>query len=169
MNLTRIGVTLAWGLAGWSIFASLGEWSRALPRHSAAGVTIEPSWRSTIDSSPPVDSLELATAASGIRERNPFRWDRRPTGVLFNPWEPVAPPITNLPATPPKPSLSLSGVVGGPPWAALIEGIPGREGGVLLNVGQEAGGVQLRELVGNVATLTGFDTTWVLTPRQAWH
>ncbi|MGH7719209.1 MAG: hypothetical protein ACREON_10235, partial [Gemmatimonadaceae bacterium] len=59
----------------------------------------------------------LAIAGNAVVESNPFRLDRRPAQVPYDPELEGAPPAPP-PPVPPKPSLSLAGIVGGPPWEA---------------------------------------------------
>ena len=113
------------------------------------------------------DTTALATQAARLRARDPFRLDRKPAAVRYNPWETVTAPV----ATPPRalPPLALAGLVGGPPWNALIEGVPGAEGGFLLTLGDSAKGILFTALRGDTVFLVGFDTTWSLTPRRPWR
>lgn len=115
----------------------------------------------------PPDSQSIRSAAAALRNRNPFRIERSPTAVRFgSPPVVVPPPIPD--PTPPRPQPVLAGIVGGPPWLAVIEGIPGREAGVLLAEGEEVGGVRLERLRGDTAVLSSQDTTWVLVPKRLW-
>jgi hypothetical protein len=116
----------------------------------------------------PIDVTSLTAAATTLRDRNPFRLQRRPATRRVNPFEVVqaAPPPT--PATP-RPTLSLAGILGGPPWHAVIEGVPGREGGTLLGIGEEANGIRLEQIRRDTVVLAGLDTTWILIPRRAWQ
>jgi hypothetical protein len=50
----------------------------------------------------------------------------------------------------------------------VLEGVPGREGAVILAAGDTAGGLQVRRLEPGRAVIAGYDTTWVLTPRGLW-
>mgnify|MGYP001331351178 CR=1 FL=1 len=121
-------------------------------------------------STPPApDSSRSATSV--LQSRNPFRLDRKPTAVRYNPWQPAPPPAAvNLPAPkPPKPILSLAGILGGPPWSALIEGLPGREGGVLIDVGEQRDGFRVIAVIGDTVFVVGADTSWALTPRRPWR
>ncbi len=113
------------------------------------------------------DSAELEDRAAALRARNPFRTDRRPAEVLFQLSGPTTPaPAIAVPVV--RPTLVLAGLVGGPPWHALVEGVPGREGGVLLGLGDQIGGVRVLEFRNGAVVLAGYDTTWVLSPRNAW-
>ena len=66
----------------------------------------------------------------------------------------------------PKPVLSLRGILGGPPWDALIEGIPGHDGAVVLRAGQRSGDITVRTIRRDTVFLQGMDTTWKLTLRR---
>jgi hypothetical protein len=64
------------------------------------------------------------------------------------------------------PTLALAGITGGPPWTALIEGVPGHEAGVLLRQGESAGGITATRIGRDSVHLTGLDTNWVLAQRH---
>jgi hypothetical protein len=110
---------------------------------------------------------EAEKSASALRQHDPFRVDRRPTDVRYNPWATIAaaPP----PARPPRPPLAVGGIVGGPPWNALVLGIPGREGGALLSVGDTLAGIRVLRITRDTVYLAGLDTTWALTQRRTWQ
>jgi hypothetical protein len=67
-----------------------------------------------------------------------------------------------------KPHLVLKGVLGGPPWDAIVEGIPGREGAVVIRVGESVAGVTVRAVRHDTAYVRGFDTTWALPLARTW-
>jgi hypothetical protein len=145
------------------IAGSLAAWATAIP----ASTIEQPASDAGVPAIAMSDTVALAASASRLRARDPFRVDRKPAQVLYNPWQPV---VTTPPPPPPvRPPLALAGLVGGPPWNALIVGIPGREGGVLLQLGDSANGVRFVALRGDTAILAAFDTTWALTARRAWH
>ncbi|MBX6330548.1 MAG: hypothetical protein IRY91_01740, partial [Gemmatimonadaceae bacterium] len=81
--------------------------------------------------------------------------------------EGVAPPPP--PPAPPKPALALAGLVGGPPWAALLDGVPGRDGTVLVHVGDTLGPLRVRSVSAAGVTISGMDTTWHLTLKRPWR
>jgi hypothetical protein len=97
------------------------------------------------------------------RARAPFRADGRPAPVAYDPTR-AASPMPSYGA--PKPGLVLTGLVGGPASLALLEGIPGREGPVLLAVGDTIAGLKIRRIKEGHVTVTGMDTTWVLAVRR---
>lgn len=154
----------AWSTCAIVGVASLWAWSAAVP-------SVPPEVPETLPAPPAPTIRDTAAgvgAAATLRDRNPFRVERKPTTVRYSPWAPAEAAVPQ-PAPPPRPSPTLVGIVGGPPWHVLIQGIPGRERGFLLRVGQETNGIRLVELRGDTAVLAGPDTTWALTPRRPWQ
>jgi hypothetical protein len=116
------------------------------------------------DALPPVsdhgnDLIRLASAGT------PFRlWHHGPSvrfGAGQTPAVAASPPV-------PRPHPVLTGVLWGSTSAALLEGIPGHEGAVVMSKGDTAGGLRLTRLKHDRVTLTGMDTSWTLTVRQPW-
>src|SRR5438093_9971315 len=134
--------------------ASIGAWTTAVPATAIDARRTPPAAAPV----PPVDTITLATAAARIRARDAFRLDRKPADVVYNPWEPTAPVSRPAPQRS-LPRLGLAGLVG-PPWNALIEGVPGRESGLLLKVGEEVNGITFVAVRGDTVLLSGLDTTW---------
>jgi hypothetical protein len=110
----------------------------------------------------------LDSAAKAIARSDPFRLERRPSSVAYGS-EQEGVPVAPAPPKPPKPSLALAGIVGGPPWAALIDGVPGRSGSVVVHAGDTLAGLRVRSLGPNGITITGLDTTWKLTLKRPWQ
>lgn len=108
----------------------------------------------------PADSL--AAVAAG---RNVFRVTRAPSPVAYDPAPQVQPVAV---AAPPKPVLSLVGIVAGAEPAAVIEGLPGVDGSRVLRVGDRVAGIRLVAIAAGEVRLVGMDTTWVLTVREPW-
>lgn len=108
----------------------------------------------------------LVAASEALVTRDPFRLERKPSGVAYSPALEGAPPP---PPRPPRPALAVSGILGGPPWEALLEGIPGREGSALVRRGDTLGGLRVRSITKDTVRITGMDTTWTLTVRRAWQ
>jgi hypothetical protein len=105
----------------------------------------------------------LAAAAQAARRGNPFRLDRSPAPVRYAvapvPGLPVPPPP---PPAPPRSALTLAGVVG-PPWQALVQGIPGRSGAVVVRAGDRIDDLRVLSVTRDRAVIQGTDTTWRLT------
>jgi hypothetical protein len=114
------------------------------------------------------DSLHVAVAA--VIDSDPFRASRRPATVAYRPdLEGVPAPVV---VKPPRPSLVLRGVVGGPSWQAVLEGIPGRTGGVVVRRGDVIGSphqlLKVQSIGPDTVIIQGADTTWRLTVTRAW-
>jgi hypothetical protein len=115
----------------------------------------------------PVLSVEVPDSlVARVVGGHPFRPDRRaaPNGYEPSPtdWEEVvAPP-------PLRPALRVAGLLWGSVPRMVLEGVPGREGAVILAEGDTAGGLRVRRLEPGRAVIAGYDTTWVLTPRGLW-
>jgi hypothetical protein len=113
----------------------------------------------------------LDSAARVVASSDPFRLERRPSTVPYSAAQegaPAAPP----PPEPPKPKLVLVGIVGGPPrtpWVALLDGVPGQDGSVLVHAGDTLAGLRVRTLGPKGITITGLDTTWKLTLERPWQ
>lgn len=107
----------------------------------------------------------LVAASESLVAGDPFRLERKPSGVPYSPAMEAAPP----PSRPPRPALGVAGIVGGPPWEALLEGIPGREGTTLVRRGDTLSGLRVRSITKDTVRITGMDTTWTLTVRRAWQ
>lgn len=109
----------------------------------------------------------LAASARRIAEHNPFRLDRAPAPLGF-----AAPPGMGLPSAPPppppyRPALAVGGIVG-PPWEALLEGVPGAERGVVVRSGSTLGELKVRSVSRDLVVIQGPDTTWRLSVKKAW-
>jgi hypothetical protein len=118
-----------------------------------------PSWQVT---RPTTDSL--LDAVGTAREGDLFRRERTP--VEANPAS--QPSAMTGPTMSTRPPLVLRGLVGGPALEAIVEGIPGVEGAVVLQTGQTMGGITLRAVRRDTAILVNRDTTWKLTVRRLW-
>jgi hypothetical protein len=101
------------------------------------------------------------SAVASIVSRNMFSTERRPMPA-------VKPPVAaeQRSIIPSKPQLVLRGLIGGPPWDALLEGVPGREGSVVLRGGRTIMGFRLTIVRNDTAYIEGMDTLWTLTVRR---
>jgi hypothetical protein len=110
-------------------------------------------------------STSLVAASEALVAHDPFRLERKPSGVAYMPALEGALP----PPRPPRPVLSVVGIVGGPPWEALLEGVPGRPAAALVRRGDTLGGLRIRSITRDTVRITGMDTTWALSVRRAWQ
>jgi hypothetical protein len=105
----------------------------------------------------PLSPDRARQAVETIIDGDLFRRDRHAAEA---PLAAVVPPIVS---SPPKPRLVLRGLVGGPPWDAVLDGIPGRNGPVLVRVGDTLAGLVVRRMRHDTLVVHGADTTWKLT------
>ena len=61
-----------------------------------------------------------------------------------------------------RPQLVVKAVIGGPPWQAMLEGVPG-SGPVVVRTGQVLGALTVRSVGRDTVVVQGPDTTWKLT------
>jgi hypothetical protein len=122
-----------------------------------------------------VSSSLHSTAAAPSREEITKAVDEVVDGNIFEREHESSPPEQVVkqvqpepprPPAPPKPPLQLRGVIGGPPWDAVLEGVPGRQAGVVVRLGDHVGGLGIVALKRDTVVVEGFDTTWTLTIRR---
>jgi hypothetical protein len=73
------------------------------------------------------------------------------------------------PPKPPKPHLAVAGILGGPPWTALLDSVPGRDGSVLVKRGDTLGGLKIRSVGRDTVVVQGTDTLWKLVVKRPWQ
>ena len=116
----------------------------------------------------PTDSVRAAAARIAVHD--PFRLDHHPASVPYTlggePGAQHAPPPA---PKPPKPHLALSGIVGGPPWSAILDSVPGRDGSVLVQKGDTLGGLKVRSVGRDTVIVQGADTVWKLIVKRPWQ
>lgn len=161
MTSRAIAIAL-WGIAFVALVGAGTVWRRTLRGQAAAAATVWPA--PTPGEQPSVDSLAVLT--SRIIDRDAFRLDRKPAAIPYRVAGDSA--ITSAPTPPsvPKPALALVGIVGGPPWAALVNGIPAHDGTVLVHAADTLSGLRIRAVSSGGVTITGLDTVWHLTTKQ---
>ena len=109
-----------------------------------------------------LEADSLSAFSEVVTEHDLFRLSRRPSQVQRG----QSAPETIAPAAITRPTLSLAGIVGGPPWVALLEGVPGRDATVALATGDTVAGLRVRSVDRNVAVIAGTDTVWRLILRR---
>lgn len=141
---------------------------RAVGSALASSASPSRSWQA-LGTPPPVfvpRSAALIAASDALVARDPFRLERKPSGVAYSAAMEGAPPPA---PRAPRPALAVAGIVGGPPWEALLEGVPGREGTALVRRGDTVSGLRVRSISKDTVKITGMDTTWILTVRRTWQ
>jgi hypothetical protein len=113
----------------------------------------------------PPNSAALDSAVDDITDRNLFRPERASAEERAGAPAP-GPMAMAVPSN--RPHLVLKGVLGGPPWDAVVEGVPGREGALVIRVGESVAGVSVRAIRRDTAYVRGFDTTWALPLSRTW-
>jgi hypothetical protein len=112
---------------------------------------------------PPIDRGLVERAIA----RPAFRADRRAPSRRYDPEQAPRPESPAVPQVP-KPTLSISGIVWGDEPAAVVEGVPGIEGSVVLRPGDSAAGLTVVRIQGDKVVIRGMDTTWQLRVREPW-
>jgi hypothetical protein len=106
----------------------------------------------------------LDSAASHVVTHDPFRLERKPANVAFS----ITPPaIAGVPPQGPPVRIALQGMIGGPPWRAIVSGIPGHDGTIMVSSGDTLGGVTIRRIDRSGITVRVKDSTWTVTLAKA--
>jgi hypothetical protein len=106
----------------------------------------------------------LSGAEDAIVGNDPFRLSNSPPAVRYDPAADAAPAGALI--TPQlRPSLVLKAIVGGPPWQAVIDGIPGHPSGTLARAGSKFDRLTVRVVTRDSVVVQGMDTSWVLSFR----
>lgn len=114
--------------------------------------------RASMHATPVGPVSDALAVTAGIVAQDPFRLSNRPSRVrLGDDAVPEAAPPPRY-----RPLLVLKGIVG-PPWVAVIGGIPGVRGDQLLGAGDKRDSLTVREVNADRVVLVGPDTVWVLT------
>jgi hypothetical protein len=136
-----------------------GVWTLSHGRAVNPPITAVASLGALAPARPDSDARDEAVVT--ITDENLFRAERRSPDEAS-----VVAAGQPMQVKPPKPVLSLRGILGGPPWDALVEGVPGHEGAVVLRAGQRSGDITVRAIRRDTVFLQGMDTTWKLTLRR---
>jgi hypothetical protein len=91
--------------------------------------------------------------------------ERRPADVRFG----VELLTVQQPPRAPRPALVLLGVLGGQPWRAVLDGVPGHTGSMVVAEGDSLAGLTIRAVGSDSVVVAGFDTVWVLGLRRSWR
>jgi hypothetical protein len=161
--MIRVGV--AFERVGWAIAFALGTtavftWQPVEPEPIRK--SSRPLAQTTLLQSPTTESF--LAAVREVTAGNPFRTSRRPSSLPFG--TDVQTAEQSQPPRQPHPALVLAGIVGGPPWVALLEGVPGRDGPVAVRRGDTIAGLSVGEITSQGAVIASVDTVWKLTLKR---
>lgn len=104
----------------------------------------------------------IANAAS----RYVFRARRVGTRVAYDPARLTA---AAMPPAPPKPELTVSGIVWSASPAAVLSGIPGVDGNRVVMQGDSIAGLRVRRISAGEVVIAGLDTVWNLHVKEVWR
>lgn len=113
----------------------------------------------------PMSADSLTVLSDRIADADVFRLARRPSPIAFGT---NATGDTPSQAKPAKPSLALSGIIGGPPWIAILDGVPGHDQGVSVRAHDSIEGLQVRSVAPDHVVIVGLDSTWRFTVHRPW-
>lgn len=113
-----------------------------------------------------VDGTLLHDAADLIVSNDPFRLTNAPPLVRYDPKAEGSTPTTAVAAPPIRPVMTLKAIVGGPPWQAIVDGLPGQPSGTVVRAGNAFDKLVARAVTRDSVVIQGPDTTWVLSFRR---
>lgn len=152
---------LVYAFYGLSVLL-LGSAARAAAR---AGQRVAPAPAAHLEALPVAqmyDADTLDDAADRIVATDPFRLARHAAVGA----QPGTSSTTAMAAAMPRLQLTVTGIIGGPPWRAVLNGIPGHEAGIVVATGDTVGDVRIRLIRRDSVVVRLRDSTWTLTLRQ---
>lgn len=149
------------------VLAAVGarRWNHLPPLAAETLPTVAPLAR--VAATPSDDSLSAAGEA--IVANDPFRLANAPAAVRYDPAaEDAAAGAGGYVAPPaPRPRLVLKAIVGGPPWQAIIDGIPGQPAGTVVRAGNAFEKLTVTSVTRDEVVVHGMDTVWTLSFKAA--
>lgn len=143
--------------------AAVARWRGAVPPATSRAATvpaIAPAF---------VDSLEeaLASAEESIVSNDPFRLANIPAAVRYDARDELAQSVSGVSQPAPlRPTMTLKAIVGGPPWQAVVDGLPGQPANTVVEAGSRYDKLVARSVTRDSVVIQGPDTTWVLSFRR---
>jgi hypothetical protein len=110
----------------------------------------------------PTDSA-LGDAEDATVSNDPFRLSNEPSAVRYDPATDGSAATPAAPAV--RPSLTLKAIIGGPPWQAVIDGIPGQPPGTVAGPGARFDKLVIKNVFRDSVVVQVPDTSWVLAFR----
>lgn len=162
MNTHRLDV----GLIGLCILlagAAIHRWRHGLDDviATSGARTVAPIRRAP----PPLSAALLDSAVDMTVSNDPFRLASAPASVAYDPAIDVpagAAPLRPV-ALPLRPMMVVRGIMGGPPWQAIMDGIPGQPVGAIVRSGMTFDRLSVRSVGRDTVIMQAPDTTWKLT------
>ncbi|HEX3865444.1 MAG TPA: hypothetical protein VHV78_01785 [Gemmatimonadaceae bacterium] len=146
------------------------RWQGAISGHLAAASTLATNTLGSNGSASPrrrIDADSLPGLIEILVANDPFRLSNAPSTVRFELASDGAQTTTGIASpTAPRPTLTLKAIVGGPPWQALIDGIPGQPPGTMAEEGQRFDRFLVKVVASDSVIVQGPDTSWVLSFRK---
>ncbi len=152
---------LAGALMSFGVVAAY-RWRHALPAATARSFGIAAVLRPLSN----VPDSVLDDFESTITSNDPFRLSNEPASVRYDPSVDALPGAPSLSAAQLRPQLILKAIVGGPPWQAIVDGIPGQPPGTIVRSGLAFDKLTVRSVTRDSIIIQGPDTTWVLSFRR---
>lgn len=112
----------------------------------------------------PTATGNSAAVVESLIERGIFSYAAQPSEP--GPAESQAPTPEPPPPPPPRPQLVVTGIVGGPPWMAVVEGLPGRSEAAVVGSGDRVGTLVVRRVTATSVEIVAPDTVWNLAVRR---
>jgi hypothetical protein len=144
--------------------AAIGMLSAAARWHGATSTTVvaPPPAAPTRTAAPMPSDSALAEAEDLTVSNDPFRLSNTPPDVRFDPAAENGSGARGFAPPPVRPAFVLKAIVGGPPWQAVIDGIPGQPAGTVIRQGAQYDKLVVRSVTRDSVIIAGPDTSWVL-------
>lgn len=125
-----------------------------------------PTVRARADSDIHPEAILPLEAADLIVSNDPFRLTNTPSLVRYDPRSESSAATTAVATPPIRPVMTLKAIVGGPPWQAVVDGLPGQPPGTVVRAGNAFDKLVARAVTRDSVVIQGPDTTWVLSFRR---
>ncbi|MEO8623802.1 MAG: hypothetical protein ABI625_22165 [bacterium] len=112
---------------------------------------------------PFVTDDSLTEAAGSMVANDPFRLVNRPSSIRFDARTEGGGPGSPPPSPPYRPSMTVKAIVGGPPWQAIVDGLPGQPPGTIVRSGSTFDKLIVRNVGRDTVVIQAPDTVWKLT------
>jgi len=160
--MTRRGEQIVWATAVVLLLVSIvaSRTRQTLPRRGVIeGLAIAPLRA--------FDGVRFDAAAERVVARDPFRLERKPPSVPFG--TPPTPAVPRPVPVSPWQAASFRGTVSGPPWLAILGGVPGRTSNVVVHVNDTIAGLRVKQIKREEVVLVGPDSAIKLRLIQSWQ